>query len=185
MWDRDTANSGVSACIGPCKALWPAVTTTSAKPAVTGITGTLATITRVDGGKHITINGLPIYTFSKDSKPGDTNGRGVLNIWHVLSPAGAKISTANPSKRQSTGHHPDADPATGPRSCAPVECPSSFWDSSMCLAFFVTASSARDGYSSVSPPANQHTETPSCQNRGIQSRQSPQRHRKPATPSAG
>lgn len=96
VWDKDTANSGVSACTGPCAALWPAITTTSATPTVTGITGTVATITGVNGGKQISINGLPIYTFSKDAKPGDTNGQGVLNIWHVLSPAGEKISTPNP-----------------------------------------------------------------------------------------
>lgn len=96
VWDKDTANSGVSACTGPCAALWPAITTTSATPTVTGITGTVATITGVNGGKQISINGLPIYTFSKDAKPGDTNGQGVLNIWHVLSPAGEKITTPNP-----------------------------------------------------------------------------------------
>ncbi len=96
VWDKDTANSGVSACTGPCAPLWPAITTTSASPTVMGITGTVATITGVNGGKQITINGLPIYAFSKDTKPGDTNGQGVLNIWHVLSPAGEKITTPNP-----------------------------------------------------------------------------------------
>ena len=96
VWDKDSANSGVSACTGPCADLWPAITTASATPTVTGITGTVATITGVKGGKQITINGLPIYAFSKDAKPGDTNGQGVLNIWHVLSPAGAKITTPNP-----------------------------------------------------------------------------------------
>ena len=96
VWDKDTANSGVSACSGPCADLWPAITTTSAPPTVTGITGTVATITGVKGGKQITINGLPIYTFTKDTKPGDTNGQGVLNIWHVVSPSGAKIATPNP-----------------------------------------------------------------------------------------
>lgn len=96
VWDKDTANSGVSACTGTCATLWSAITTTSATPTVTGITGTVATITGVSGGKQITINGLPIYTFTKDTKPGDTNGQGVLNIWHVLSPAGTKITTPNP-----------------------------------------------------------------------------------------
>ena len=96
VWDKDTANSGVSACTGTCATLWSAITTTSATPTVTGITGTVATITGVTGGKQITINGLPIYTFTKDTKPGDTNGQGVLNIWHVLSPAGTKITTPNP-----------------------------------------------------------------------------------------
>ena len=35
---------------------------------------------------------------SKDTKPGDTNGQGVLNIWHVLCPAGKKITTPNPKQ---------------------------------------------------------------------------------------
>ena len=96
VWDKDTANSGVSACTGTCATLWSAITTASATPTVTGITGTVAEITGVSGGKQITINGLPIYTFTKDTKPGDTNGQLVLNIWHVLSPAGAKITTPNP-----------------------------------------------------------------------------------------
>ena len=95
VWDKDTANSGVSACTGTCATLWSAITTTSATPTVTGVTGTVATITGVSGGKQITINGLPIYTFTKDTKPGDTNGQLVLNIWHVLSPAGTKITTPN------------------------------------------------------------------------------------------
>jgi predicted lipoprotein with Yx(FWY)xxD motif len=95
VWDKDTANSGVSACTGTCATLWSAITSTSATPTITGVTGTVATITGVSGGKQITINGLPLYTFTKDTKPGDTNGQLVLNIWHVLSPAGAKITTPN------------------------------------------------------------------------------------------
>ena len=95
VFDKDTANSGVSACTGACAATWPAVTATSATPTVTGITGTVATIPGANGTKQITINGLPIYTFAADTKPGDTNGQGVKSIWWVLSPAGAKITTPN------------------------------------------------------------------------------------------
>ena len=96
VWDKDTANSGVSACTGQCATLWSPITSTSATPTITGVTGTVAAITGVNGDRQITINGLPIYTFTKDAKPGDTNGQGVLNIWHVLSPAGDKITTPNP-----------------------------------------------------------------------------------------
>lgn len=95
VFDKDTANSGVSACTGACAATWPAVTSTSATPTVTGITGTVATIPGANGTKQITINGLPIYTFAADTNPGDTKGQGVKSIWWVLSPAGAKITTPN------------------------------------------------------------------------------------------
>lgn len=93
MFDKDTQNSGTSACAGQCAALWPAITTTAATPDVTGVTGTIGTITGTGGGKQITVNGWPVYTFSKDAKPGDTTGQGFGGIWWVLSPAGEKITT--------------------------------------------------------------------------------------------
>jgi predicted lipoprotein with Yx(FWY)xxD motif len=95
VYDKDTVNSGTSACTGQCEALWPAITTTSAKPSVTGVTGTVGTITGVAGGKQLTIDGRPIYTFANDKKVGDTNGQLLLGVWHVISPAGTEITTAN------------------------------------------------------------------------------------------
>jgi predicted lipoprotein with Yx(FWY)xxD motif len=95
VYDKDTASSGKSACTGQCEALWPAITTTSAKPSLTGVTGKVSTITGVAGGKQITIDGRPIYTFANDKKAGDTNGQLLLGIWHVISPAGTEITTPN------------------------------------------------------------------------------------------
>lgn len=92
VFDHDTANSGKSACAGACTGLWPALTTSSMHPTATGITGTLGTIA-VSGGQHqVTLNGLPLYTYSGDSAAGDVNGQGVQGIWWVVSPAGKKIS---------------------------------------------------------------------------------------------
>jgi predicted lipoprotein with Yx(FWY)xxD motif len=91
---KDTANSGTSACTGSCVGLWPAVTTTSDSPAVDGVTGTVGTITLADGSKQVTINGLPVYRFSGDTKAGDTSGQLYQNLWWVVSPSGAKITTA-------------------------------------------------------------------------------------------
>src|SRR5947209_16924341 len=48
-FDKDVAGSGTSACTGVCVPLWPAVTTTDATPEVSGVTGTVGTITRADG----------------------------------------------------------------------------------------------------------------------------------------
>lgn len=90
-FDGDAATPGKSACIAACAAIWPAITTMSTTPTVTGITGTVGTITGANGGKQITINGMPIYTFSKDVAPGDTKGEGVKGVWHALTAAGVKI----------------------------------------------------------------------------------------------
>jgi predicted lipoprotein with Yx(FWY)xxD motif len=94
FFDKDTANSGKSACSGQCATLWPAITTTSDTPTVKGVTGKVETITGVDGGKQITINGMPIYTFANDSAAGDVKGQGLMGIWWAVSPAGDKITTA-------------------------------------------------------------------------------------------
>jgi predicted lipoprotein with Yx(FWY)xxD motif len=46
---------------------------------------------------------MPLYTFAKDAKPGDTTGEGVGGVWFVLSPQGTIIkppaasATATPS----------------------------------------------------------------------------------------
>lgn len=94
VFDKDTANSGTSACTGACLANWPAVTTTATKPHVTGISGTIATIKDPDGKTQITVDGLPLYTFAGDAAKGDTKGQGLQNVWWVVSPSGKKITAA-------------------------------------------------------------------------------------------
>lgn len=94
VFDKDTPNSGKSACEGKCLAQWPAVTAASGAPEANGITGKLGTITRTDGTMQVTLNGLPLYRYAGDSAAGDVNGQGVAGIWWAVSPAGAKISGA-------------------------------------------------------------------------------------------
>lgn len=83
---KDTANSGTSACTGNCLVTWPALTVDSgAKPSAgDGVSGTLGTITRDDGAIQVTYNGLPLYFFKNDAKPGDTNG--VYTNWELAKP---------------------------------------------------------------------------------------------------
>jgi len=85
---KDTANSGKSACSGGCAGAWPALTVAAGTTptAGTGVTGTLATITRDDGSLQVTYNGLPLYYFKNDAAPGDTKGQGVGGVWAVAAP---------------------------------------------------------------------------------------------------
>ncbi len=96
VFANDVAGSGVSNCNGNCATIWPPITTTSDYPVLKGVTGTVGTITRTDGTKQVTLNGLPVYTFHKDLAPGDTYGQLVNNIWNAVDLAGQKITTANP-----------------------------------------------------------------------------------------
>ncbi len=91
FFTKDVKDSGKSACEGACAALWPAVTTTSDKPAVEGVTGTIGTIPAADGKKQVTINGLPVYFFSRDTAAGDVKGQGYGNVWYLASPSGDMI----------------------------------------------------------------------------------------------
>lgn len=73
----DSATS--STCIGPCAVAWPPVlvATGGAATAGTGVTGTFATLTRADGTVQVTYQGLPLYGWKGDAKPGDATGEGV------------------------------------------------------------------------------------------------------------
>jgi predicted lipoprotein with Yx(FWY)xxD motif len=92
VFDKDVAGSGSSACTGDCQKLWVAVPAASDQPVAVGITAPVGVITGAGGGEQITIGGLPVYTYTGDNAPGNTNGQLFKNLWHALTPAGQKIS---------------------------------------------------------------------------------------------
>ncbi len=73
----DTATS--STCTTGCAAAWPPLTVAAGGKATAapGVHGTLGTLKRADGTVQVTYNGLPLYGWQSDSKPGDTTGEGV------------------------------------------------------------------------------------------------------------
>lgn len=89
-YDKDTPDTGTSACTGGCAAAWPAVEAGSMKPNVVGVTGKVGTITGVDGKPQITIDGRPIYTYAEDTKPGDVTGQGVGDVWYAVNADGSE-----------------------------------------------------------------------------------------------
>lgn len=93
---KNTKDSGNSVCTGACLTSWPPVTSTTATPTVNGVTGKVGTIPTADGKMQVTINGMPIYYYSKDQGPGDITGQGVGGVWYLVSPSGEMI-TAPPA----------------------------------------------------------------------------------------
>lgn len=93
---KNTKDSGNSACTGACLTSWPPVTSTTATPTVNGVTGKVGTIPTADGKMQVTINGMPIYYYSKDQTAGDITGQGVGGVWYLVSPSGEMI-TAPPA----------------------------------------------------------------------------------------
>ena len=71
-----------SACSGDCAASWPALTGTAT--AGTGAQASLlSTSMQADGTSQVTYDGRPLYYFAGDTKPGDTKGQAVGNVWFV------------------------------------------------------------------------------------------------------
>ena len=87
MFTKDTQGAQTSACTGGCATLWPAAMADTT-PTLTGVTGTVGTIPTASGGMQLTLNGWPLYYYSKDKAPGDTLGQGVGSIWYVLDATG-------------------------------------------------------------------------------------------------
>ena len=55
----------------------------------------IATTARSDGKPQVTYNGHPLYRYSADQKPGDTNGQGLNafgGAWFALSGDGNMVS---------------------------------------------------------------------------------------------
>ena len=78
---------GTSNCNGTCIQNWPPLTVAEGhKPvAGTGVSGTLSSIDRPDGTYQVTYNDMPLYHFTGDKQPGDTNGQGVAGLWSVVT----------------------------------------------------------------------------------------------------
>ena len=93
LWEAD--QDGTSACDGPCADAWPPVTTIGDPKAGDGVDAKLlGTSKRADGTLGVTYAGHPLYYFTGDQAPGETNGKGSDGFgapWWVVSPQGAAI----------------------------------------------------------------------------------------------
>ncbi len=79
-FDKDTVNSGKSACNGPCATNWPPL----AAQATDVPSGDWSIVARDDGSKQWAWKGWPLYTYAKDAKAGDTTGDGKGSVWHLV-----------------------------------------------------------------------------------------------------
>jgi predicted lipoprotein with Yx(FWY)xxD motif len=78
-FDKDTANSGKSACNGQCASLWPPVPVGTAEPKAP-----FSAVTRDDGAKQLAYKGKPLYLYAQDKKPGERTGDNFKDVWHVV-----------------------------------------------------------------------------------------------------
>jgi predicted lipoprotein with Yx(FWY)xxD motif len=76
-------SEGKSACSGKCAEHWPPL----AAAADAKSSGDYSVITRDGGAKQWAYKGKPLYTWAKDSKPGDITGDGLADgAWQLATP---------------------------------------------------------------------------------------------------
>jgi predicted lipoprotein with Yx(FWY)xxD motif len=95
LFQKDTGDK--SECSGPCTSAWPPLSASGKPTAGTGVNSSmLGTIQGTNGKPQVTYNGHPLYLYSGDSKPGDTNGQGINAfgaLWYTVSPQGNQITS--------------------------------------------------------------------------------------------
>ena len=85
-----------STCTGACATFWPPLIAPGAPTTGSGANASLiGTTMRQDGKSQVTYNGHPVYLYSGDHNPGDTNGEGVVAFgasWFALSGSGTQVT---------------------------------------------------------------------------------------------
>ena len=104
--NKDSVNK--SNCDTACAQIWPPLFLTGSGSPVggTGVTG-LGTI-NVPGGKQVTYQGMPLYTYTGDGSPGQVNGQNFTDsfgTWFVIvtqAPAAGSATTTPSSPTTKT-----------------------------------------------------------------------------------
>ena len=90
---KDTRGAATNACTGACATLWPAFNPPYLKVSAPLLASDFDSITTPGGGNQVTYMGWPLYHYSGDKAPGDTNGYKFNNLWYVMAPTGV-VTTA-------------------------------------------------------------------------------------------
>jgi predicted lipoprotein with Yx(FWY)xxD motif len=100
-------SGSTSTCTGSCATFWPPLIAPGAPTSGSGANVSLiGTTKRQDGKSQVTYNGHPVYLYSGDHNPGDTNGQGVVAFgagWFALSPSGAQVSGSSSNTGSGSG----------------------------------------------------------------------------------
>ena len=110
LYHNTKESASVIVCTGSCASTWPPLVAPGALAA--GVPGALGTVSRPDGTTGVTYGGEPLYRFSGDSAPGDTNGQGVGGVWFVVTAAAASSpATTGPPVTAATATSKPATPS--------------------------------------------------------------------------
>lgn len=96
VFTNDTANT--SNCEGGCASTWPPL---YADPGATS-RGEFNVMTRSDGTTQWALRGNPLYFYTGDSAPGETNGEGIGGVWFAATPTTEPAVSSQPTPGATT-----------------------------------------------------------------------------------
>lgn len=86
----------------PCTKVWPPLLLPSGTPSAPSSIASGITVVSTVNGRQVEYKGHPLYTYSGDTAPGQTNGEGILGKWYVVTPGIAPLPTATLAPPAST-----------------------------------------------------------------------------------
>jgi predicted lipoprotein with Yx(FWY)xxD motif len=94
-------------CTAQCATFWPPLLLPSGTATATGAAGVSGLgVVSMNGGMQVTEHGAPLYRFSQDKAPGDTNGEGINSFggtWHVAKTTAASNGATPTTTAATTG----------------------------------------------------------------------------------
>ncbi|MGQ0718033.1 MAG: hypothetical protein ACT4NP_12135 [Pseudonocardiales bacterium] len=126
-FDKDKAKPSASNCDDACAMTWPPALGEPTSVQLQGVDPALVgTVTRSDGTQQLTLNGWPLYTYAKDTAPGEALGQGVGKTWFAATPQGTKaqaVASSAPSNYAPSNNAPsnNAPSNNAPEKDAPVK----------------------------------------------------------------
>jgi predicted lipoprotein with Yx(FWY)xxD motif len=84
LYERTSDPVPGSNCTGQCAQMWPPLLSNGTVISTDPVGGNL-TVQMTANGKQVEYNSHPLYTYSGDTAPGQTNGQGVGNVWQTIS----------------------------------------------------------------------------------------------------
>jgi len=82
LYTFDKDSKGESSCYDTCAKNWPPFMAMKGAKA----SGAYTLVKRKDGSEQWAKDGMPLYYWVKDKKPGDVTGDGVNGVWHAAKP---------------------------------------------------------------------------------------------------
>jgi predicted lipoprotein with Yx(FWY)xxD motif len=111
LYTPNQEGNGKIVCTGSCTSEWQPVDVAHGKPSAAQGAGRVGVIDRPGGGRQVTLDGMPLYTFVQDS-PGQITGDGFHDTfggtsftWHVVLAGGGKGTGAAPNANNSSSNY--------------------------------------------------------------------------------